>query len=285
MEEPSLEQVFGSYMAWQAKEGTWFIGFMNGSQYMYLLEGEEKALLVDTGYAVGNLKKFVRKLTDKPLVVVNTHFHPDHSGGNGEFEEVYVSWNYKVDEPSVTSPGAGPFPLDRLPHPDYKKKLLHEGDMIELGGRSIQVLDVKPAHCNSSLFFLDQKERLVFTGDELESAQVLMFDNSKNPDAPYDVRERLENMRANTKRLKDLDGAYDWILPNHNGAPLAKRYLDDYIGLIDSIFDGTAVIEEKLNHPFIEMDSNSVHLCRVRYGRASIFIRRDELGKVLPKGF
>ncbi len=285
MEEPSLEQVFGSYMAWQAKEGTWFISFMNGSQYMYLLEGEEKVLLVDTGYAVGNLKTFVRKLTDKPLVVVNTHFHPDHSGGNGEFEEVYVSWNYKVDEPSVTSPGAGPFPLDRLPHPDYGKKLLHEGDVIELGGRSIQVLDVKPAHCNSSLFFLDQKERLVFTGDELESAQVLMFDNSKNPDAPYDVRERLENMRANTKRLKDLDGAYDWILPNHNGAPLAKCYLDDYIGLIDSIFDGTAVIEDKLNHPFIEMDPDSIHLCRVRYGKASIFIRRDELGKVLPKGF
>jgi len=47
--EPSLEQIFGSYVAWQAKEGTWFINFMNGSENMYLLEGEEKALLIDTG--------------------------------------------------------------------------------------------------------------------------------------------------------------------------------------------------------------------------------------------
>lgn len=37
--EPTLEQIFGSYTAWEAKEGTWFINFMNGSENMYLLEG------------------------------------------------------------------------------------------------------------------------------------------------------------------------------------------------------------------------------------------------------
>ena len=44
--EPTLEQIFGSYTAWEAKEGTWFINFMNGSENMYLLEGDEKALLI-----------------------------------------------------------------------------------------------------------------------------------------------------------------------------------------------------------------------------------------------
>lgn len=61
MEEPSLEMIFGNYTAWQAKEGTWFINFMNGSENMYLLEGEEKALLLVTGYGAGNLRKFVVK--------------------------------------------------------------------------------------------------------------------------------------------------------------------------------------------------------------------------------
>lgn len=50
MEQPSLEQIFGTYTAWKLDEITWMISFMNGSQYLYLLEGEEKALLIDTGW-------------------------------------------------------------------------------------------------------------------------------------------------------------------------------------------------------------------------------------------
>ena len=87
MKEPSLEKIFGNYTAWEAKEGTWFINFMNGSENMYLLEGKEKALLLDTGYGAGNLRAFVEKLTDKPVIVANSHYHPDHAAGNGEFED------------------------------------------------------------------------------------------------------------------------------------------------------------------------------------------------------
>lgn len=284
--EPTLEEIFGGFVAWQAKEGTWFINFMNGSQNMYLLEGEEKALLIDTGYAVGTLRAFVEKLTDKPLLVVDTHFHPDHAAGNGEFEEVMMHWNYKVDEPSVTTPGTGPFPVDRLPHPDYRKVLLREGDIIDLGGRQLEVMEAKHAHCNSSLFFLDRGERILFAGDEFEAAQTIVYENSCNPEAAasYDVKKRLENMRDNAYRLKSLDGEYDLLLPNHNGFPIAKSYLDDYIGLVDSVFAGTALVEDKLNHKFIEMDPRAPYFCRVRHGKCSILIRKDELMKVYGKG-
>ena len=282
--EPSLEEIFGSYTAWKAKESTWFLNFMNGSENMYLLEGSEKALLIDTGYGVGNLRAFVEKLTDKPLLVVNTHYHPDHAAGNGEFEEVYMSKGAELDAPSVESPGAVPFNITKLPHPDYKKIWLKEGDQINLGGRVIEVLEAKPAHCNSGLFFLDRKERMLFCGDDVESAQVMMFDNSKNPEAPYDVRQRLLNLKANTQRMKYLEGDYDWLLPNHNGYPIAKSYLDDFIGLVDAVFAGTAVIEDKLNHPFVEMDPKASGLCRVRYQKASIFIEKEEVIKVYGKG-
>lgn len=191
--EPTLEQIFGSYTAWEAKEGTWFINFMNGSENMYLLEGDEKALLIDTGYGVGNLRAFVEKLTDKPILVANTHFHPDHAAGNGEFEAVYMSEGEKNDAPSTLTPGAVPFDLSKLPNPDYEKIYVKDGDVIELGNRTIEVLDVKPAHCNSSLFFLDRKGRMLLCGDEIDVGQVMMFDNSKNPEAPYDVRERMLN--------------------------------------------------------------------------------------------
>ena len=101
MDKQQLEMIFGNYYAWQPKKDTWVISFMNGTQYLFLLEGRDKALLIDTGYAVGNLRQYVEKLTDKPVVVVNSHFHPDHSGGNGEWEEVMVSEDYALDAPSV----------------------------------------------------------------------------------------------------------------------------------------------------------------------------------------
>ncbi|MGF0033885.1 MBL fold metallo-hydrolase [Bariatricus sp. SGI.154] len=282
--EPTLEQIFGSYTAWKADDATWFINFMNGTENMYLLEGEEKALLIDTGYGVGNLKAFVETLTDKPVIVANTHFHPDHAAGNGEFEAVYMSKGAMLDEPSVYGEGAVPFDLNALPHPDYEKIFVEEGFRIELGGRTVEVLDVKPAHCNSSLFFLDRGHRMLFCGDEMEAAQVLMYDNSNNPEAPYDVKERLLNFQSNTQRMKNLAGEYDYLLPNHNGYPLAKSYLDEYIELVDHIFDGTAKIEDKLNHPFIEMDPKAPDLCRVRWKHSSIFIKKELLMTVYGTG-
>lgn len=283
MENASLEQIFGSYVAWKMDEQTWIINFMNGSENMYLLEGDEKALLIDTGYGVGNLREYVEKLTDKPIVVANTHFHPDHAAGNGEFECVYMSKGAEIDAPSVNNPGAVPFDITKLPHADYKKIYVGEGDKIDLGNRIIEILDVKPAHCNSSLFFLDRTHRMFFCGDELEAGQVMLFDNSQNPDAPYEVNERLLNFQENNRRLKEISSEFDYLLPNHNGFPIAKSYIDDFIALVDGIFEGTAVVEDKLNHPFVEMDPEADRLCRVRLKKASIFIIKDLLMSVYGK--
>ena len=86
-----LEMIFGNYMSWKLDEKTWIISFMDGTEYIYLLEGDEMAMLIDTGYGIGHLRDYVEKLTDKPVVVVNTHFHPDHAAGNDEWEEVSFS--------------------------------------------------------------------------------------------------------------------------------------------------------------------------------------------------
>ena len=283
MQQPSMEEIFGSYMAWKLDSGTWVISFMNGTEFMYLLEGEEKALLIDTGYGAGNLRAFVENLTDKPILVTNTHFHPDHSPGNAEFEQAYVSAGWEIDAPSVYSPGAVPFDLSKLPYPDYEKVIIGDGFVFDLGGRKVEVLEAKPAHCNSSLFFLDRGHRMLFPGDEYESTQTLMYDNSNNPDAPYDVKDRLDNLKSNAERLTALSDDYDLVLPNHNGTPIAKEYIRQYVDLVDAIYAGTAVIEDKLNHPFIEMDPKAASLCRVRFQDVSIFIRKDLVMTVYGK--
>jgi glyoxylase-like metal-dependent hydrolase (beta-lactamase superfamily II) len=280
---PSLEQIFGNYMAWRLDEVTWCISFMEGSEYIYLLEGQEEALLLDTGYGIGNLRALVEKLTDKPVIVANTHFHPDHSAGNGEWESVLVSPGWTVDAPSVNNPGAGPADLSAFPHPDYEKVIVHDGDIIDLGGRTITVWEAAPAHCNSSLFFVDEGHKMLFAGDEFESQQTLLYDNSCNPDAPYRVEKRLENLRSNALRLRSVCGEGWYLLPNHNGTPISIAYLDEYVALVDAIYSGTAVIEDKLNHRYIEMDPKAPELCRVRRGSVSIFIKKQEVLKVYGK--
>jgi glyoxylase-like metal-dependent hydrolase (beta-lactamase superfamily II) len=68
---------------------TWAIDD-RGQDIIYLVSGDERALLIDTGWGVGDLPGLVASLTSRPLLVVNTHGHPDHTFGNGQFERVYI---------------------------------------------------------------------------------------------------------------------------------------------------------------------------------------------------
>ena len=54
--------------------------------------GQDQAALIDTGMGIGSLLSIVRSITSLPLVVVNTHGHPDHAGGNVEFSHVFFTW-------------------------------------------------------------------------------------------------------------------------------------------------------------------------------------------------
>ncbi len=279
----NLTEIFGSYFAWKAEEDTWIISFMNGSQFLYLLEGTEKALLIDTGYAVGGLRAFVEKLTGKPVEVVNTHFHPDHAGGNGEWERVMMSVHAPKDFLSLGNTVGDP---NALPHPDYEKVFLRDGDAIDLGGRVIEVMEAADCHCHSSLYLLDPSRRMIFLGDEMDGAQVILKDNSADPasEAAYDLDTVLKNFRANLCRVKALEREFDWLMGNHNGSPLAKSYLDDYIGLVDAIYAGIATVEDKLNHKYIEMDPTSATLCRVRHKKASIFAVKAQVMELYGTG-
>lgn len=277
MEAPNLTQIFGTYVSWKLDSATWIINFMNGSQNMYLLEGNDKALLIDTGWGAGNLRAYVERLTDKPLLVANTHYHPDHAAGNGEFESVYVSKTYALDEASM---GGVPFDITKLPYPDYEKVGVGSGDSIDLGGRKIEIIEARPAHSNSTLFFFDESHGMFFSGDDYESTQVLMYTGDNNPALKFDIRNRLDNLKQNALDILSRKDRIRYLLPNHNGAPIAIDYIDDFIGLVDHIYKGDAIIEDKLNHPFIEQDDIAPQLCRVQWGLASIFVKKADVLEV-----
>ena len=64
-----------------------------GSFYesLYLVEGNDRAILLDAGTVIPGLDKIVAKITSKPVTMMLTHAHGDHADGVGPFPEVYLN--------------------------------------------------------------------------------------------------------------------------------------------------------------------------------------------------
>ena len=78
-------------------------------------------------------------------------------------------------------------------------------------------------------------------------------------------------------RLKRLDCLWKTIFPAHNGAPIAHFYLDDFIALVEHIYAGDAIVEDKLKHVHAEAGDPEHKLCRVRWGKASFFVNKEDM--------
>ena len=162
----------------------------------FLIEGSKKAVLFDTGLDLFNIKDYVAKLTDKELIVVNSHFHPDHANGNHHFKKVHIG---EKDLPTFTTKDVYFKLVDDIVTATYEKypktrklekwvdKLLmtkkgeteyvplKDGDEINLGDKTLIVKDF-PGHTPGSITLLDPKERFIYAGDASD-IDIWMFTN------------------------------------------------------------------------------------------------------------
>lgn len=148
------------YTSKKIAPGTWQI--QSDGDYIYLVEGEQEALVIDSGYGCGNLRAYCQSLTDKPVKrIVNTHDHFDHTANNSYFDCAYMS---KETKALATIP----FPsFEGITFPrDYPAEIIDEGYVFDLGGRHLETFKI-PDHAVGSLAFLDDKEGILFCGDEL----------------------------------------------------------------------------------------------------------------------
>ena len=141
----------------------------NGSKMsfeaIYIVEGEESALVIDAGVDIKDYDKVVSQITSKPVTLVATHVHPDHTGKSIEyFDEIYINAADMVNVASMM--------------PDYKGeiKYLYDGQVFDLGGREIEVI-FTPGHTPGSTTFFDKAAGYGFSGDAFGSGNLLLTTN------------------------------------------------------------------------------------------------------------
>jgi len=145
----------------ELKDNTWMITGRGCTAY--LVVGDKFGVMVDTGEYYEDLQEIVKTLTDKPVgIVLNTHGHFDHTGGNGSFKTALMG---RLAAEIAKQPN-GPFGEENLDkfNTDYEIIVIDDGFKIDLGGRVLEAFMID-GHSPDSTAWLDHKEKILFGGD------------------------------------------------------------------------------------------------------------------------
>lgn len=207
-----------------------------------LLQDKEKAILIDTGFGMGSLKAYVDELTGgKPVTVILTHGHMDHSMGAPEFEDVYMSplderqyyeHSFLEYRDSIMKIVLGDHYDDLIsymvPSQPLKYEPLLPGMTFSLEGLTLKIFSAA-GHTHGSVAILFEEKRILLLGDSCNNNTLLLDHNAT------DVRGFLHSME---KLQKDTEGLYDQVYFSHG--PLADKpgYIASAIKLAKEILDG-----------------------------------------------
>ncbi len=207
--------------------------------YMYLLAGDERAVLLDTGYGTIPLDKITASLTDLPVTVLCTHGHFDHIGGNGYFSHVMMHTadrdlyhQHRLEVRQIAPNGIAP---DSAVELDW-----FVGSMtLDLGGRTLEVFPT-PGHTRGCIAVLDVERRQLFTGDTCCKAAVLLnFDHSAD----------LATYRGSVSAILEKQPRYDTTWPSHHAKPVGPEIPGQFLTASDLLLEGKAQGKE-IPHPF-----------------------------------
>ena len=217
-----MEKKIPYFKAEEIAEKSWMItnAFVENSYAnCYLIEGEDYALLIDSIIGMGNLKAFCETLTDKPIRVANTHSHSDHVGGNFHFDHCYMPDRdiasfqdcvgvKKEQVMEIAKKVALPEYRDLIEPDDnfvdwnaIKVYPIYDGDMFDLGGRIIEVVDVG-GHTAGEVVFIDHKSHIAYSGDACNGNTLLEFPNS------LPIISYLRNLLHLKEHQKEFDKMY-----------------------------------------------------------------------------
>ncbi len=213
-------------------------------EFMYLVEGTEKALLIDTCVGYGHLRDFVEKLTEKPITVVLTHGHVDHAMGAPEFDEVYMNRKdkdiYQEHKRMEVRKGYIRMGLgdvseelkeeDFVLPTDLNFKELKDGMIFSLGGIDLEIFET-PGHTPGSITILIKEERILFLGDACNTFTFLFDDKALPVHAYCEVLQKLDQA---------TNGRYDQVLLSHGISVAPKDMISSVLSVCQDIILGKA---------------------------------------------
>lgn len=222
--------------------------FSDEQVFMDLFVGSEKALLWDTGYAYADLRAAVREITSKPLVIINSHGHLDHTCGNGYFEEpVYI---HEKDIPLClehTNTFHRQNAIDMAKHTvmyesnetknilpkDFNSERyiqlgagnlvgIREGQSFNIGNMSFEVYEF-PGHTAGSIGLLYKEKNFLYVGDAMNPF-VWLFAPEAQPLSVY-----IHSLK------KAIDLKADKIMIAHGSGILSSSVLEDYLDCAENV--------------------------------------------------
>lgn len=164
----------------------------------YLLLGNDRALLIDSGLGIANIRKITDRLTTLPVTVIATHVHWDHIGSHGSFDRVLVhtleqNWLEKefplppvvVRNQLMKEPCIFPADFQADTYAVWQGKadgIVNAGDILDLGGRHILVYHT-PGHAPGHMCFLDIEREWLYSGDLIYKGMLYCDYPSTDPQA------------------------------------------------------------------------------------------------------
>jgi len=209
----------------------------------YLILGDKRAMLFDTGMGISDLKKVTAELTKLPIIVLNSHTHDDHVGDNWEFETIYGmdtdftrqnARGSREDAQAEVTPdqicGALPKGFDVKTYVTRPWKItsyIHDGEKIDLGGRTLEVI-ATPGHTPDAISLLDRANGLLFTGDTYYPAPIWLY----RPETDLDA------YAASIRRLAALAPQVKLVLGAHNVPVASPSVLPRLVPAFDAVRAG-----------------------------------------------
>lgn len=221
----------------------------NNSATGFVVIGSEKAAVIDTMNGNEDISSVVRKITDLPVIVINTHGHMDHIYGDAYFGEAYLH------------PDDFALARESYSYSDYWKiknkfdlqpvefKEMKEGDIFDLGGISLEVYEI-PGHTKGSVCLLDREDRVLFTGDAINRHTWMQLSGCLPMNEFYD----------NLQKLQVIRGEYDYILHGHTTDFDPASLYEEHMAAVKEVADGLNANDTEysywggicMQHPFPE---------------------------------
>ena len=224
------------YEVIQIDWGTWSVE--DGMVRWFLLAGEEKAVLIDSGMNTVNAKEIAEGILKESglfpgktpeLILINTHGDMDHCAGNEGFEWFYLhegDWgNYKRTNPD-----------------SVKMRRIKEGDVVDPGDRPLEIFEI-PGHTFGSIAILDVNRRVLYAGDSVQDGKIFMFGGHRN----------LDEYPASLMKMQELEDRFDVVFASHADLKMEPDSIGELFDACESVFHGEVEPEA------IELFGTKVH--------------------------